>query len=177
MNIPVPGANTRPVDQPQRGRMPITVMVVVLVQCAFVLSCIPSDLTTLLGWSNASSGARAQLVALPVQALFIVGLVYGIRLLWYIYRTLGLLAAILSSISIPPLLLSDPVEGIAPGTAQQAWLLFDIVWQWAAYFLMGTASARRYFSAICPYCSHRWIKPIGFFFGKAKCKSCHYVWV
>ncbi len=127
-----------------------------------------------------SSFKLTPLIGLILSALLFWGYWVGNRLLWYFYRTLGLLGAILltlsfifSLVTFSALLKEDPSGKPLFGFLL---MLYSITISWGIYFILGTESARDFFSAICPRCRSKKIKPINFFATKVCCKACGTEW-
>lgn len=119
------------------------------------------------------------IISFSISILLFIGFCHGNRLTWYFYRTLGLVSAIFLTFGLfqlPRFIRVAMKTGDLQLYLGVASTLFSIVFSWAIYFILGTESAREFFSAICPTCRFKKIKPLNLFATKVSCKSCGDEW-
>jgi hypothetical protein len=114
------------------------------------------------------------LLPVAVALLILIGIIKGQRLAWQWGRLLGLLGAvvltltaIMAALRIPdqPLMLINAVLIGLQGVP-----LFPM------FFALGTMGAKEHFGVICPACGKSRVKGGNFLFTKVICRQCNHEW-
>jgi hypothetical protein len=115
--------------------------------------------------------AQRDLLSLGLQALLMVGLLKGHRLVWQWGRVL----AVLSLVPIAGMVFaaSKSAIGIVPVIPVIALAGLPAV---VIFFAFGTVAAKEHFRLICPACSSKEVRANDFLFTSAKCKACSHQW-
>lgn len=166
--------------------MPPSVIVTLITTGLFVL------FSGLGAIGNMMSGKSVtfSLVSFFVGGLVLAGIYGGHRLAYQWGRILGLIAAVIYSLTVigflvalstPEAMNADgmPMNPAALRSSMIAILAVVAVLAaalWTIFFSLGRPSARRYFRLVCPNCGHKKVRAVDFFFSKAKCKQCSTIW-
>lgn len=114
------------------------------------------------------------LLPIVVAILILIGIVKGQRLAWQWGRLLGLVGAIILTLSAVGAAMRIPENPtLVIGTillAMQGIPLFPL------FFVLGTKEAKEHFRVICPQCGKSRVKGGNFLFTKVLCRVCGAEW-
>jgi hypothetical protein len=116
----------------------------------------------------------AILLPIVVALLILIGIIKGHRLAWQWGRLVGLLGAIILTLSAYGAFVRIPVRPemliVAILMALQGIPLFPL------FFALGTVAAKEHFRVICPSCGGSKVKGSDFLFTKVTCRNCNAQW-
>lgn len=114
------------------------------------------------------------LLPVAVALLILIGIIKGQRLAWQWGRLLGLLGAVVLTLSAIGAAIRIPEQPamliVAVLIALQGVPLFPM------FFALGTTGAKEHFRVICPACGKSRVKGGNFLFTKVICRECNHEW-